>query len=497
MARKDIDVLKDVNGGTGCVDRLKYHGCMASRMSETLTVTQLNTRVKEIFGSDPGLHDIWVNGEISNLTKASSGHYYFTLKDATSEIRCAMFAGSRRRIDFEPTANMKVSVFGRLDMYVPRGSYQFIVDTMRRSGIGDLYLAYEQLKRRLEAEGLFDKGRKRPLPPYPRRIGVVTSPTGAVIHDIIMTSASRFPADILLAPALVQGEGAAQSIVAGIELLNGQDVDVIIVGRGGGSIEDLWAFNEEPVARAIAASRVPVVSAVGHETDFTIADFVADVRAPTPTGAAAIILRDRVEVLKQIEGDMARANRAVTNRLKGMRSSFEVLDAKLSPKRAEESFGMRCMHLDELSARCDSALRGTVEGMRHRFEVLDSRLSPEKALSDIGVLRTRVDNDLERISTSASHRLEVSASRIDSIGRRPETAIRRLHDNLGSGIESMGKRLEGLNPLNVLGRGYTMVTSENGDVLTSVSRISPGDIIRISMRDGSASAEIREKEMKE
>lgn len=497
MVRKDIDVLKDVNGGTGCVDRLKYHGCMASRMSETLTVTQLNTRVKEIFGSDPGLHDIWVNGEISNLTKASSGHYYFTLKDATSEIRCAMFAGSRRRIDFEPTANMKVSVFGRLDMYVPRGSYQFIVDTMRRSGIGDLYLAYEQLKRRLEAEGLFDKGRKRPLPPYPRRIGVVTSPTGAVIHDIIMTSASRFPVDILLAPALVQGEGAAQSIVAGIELLNGQDVDVIIVGRGGGSIEDLWAFNEEPVARAIAASRVPVVSAVGHETDFTIADFVADVRAPTPTGAAAIILRDRVEVLKQIEGDMARANRAVTNRLKGMRSSFEVLDAKLSPKRAEESFGMRCMHLDELSARCDSALRGTVEGMRHRFEVLDSRLSPEKALSDIGVLRTRVDNDLERISTSASHRLEVSASRIDSIGRRPETAMRRLHDNLGSGIESMGKRLEGLNPLNVLGRGYTMVTSENGDVLTSVSRISPGDIIRISMRDGSASAEIREKEMKE
>ncbi len=497
MARKDIDVLKDVNGGTRYVDRLKYHGCMASRMSETLTVTQLNTRVKEIFGSDPGLHDIWVNGEISNLTKASSGHYYFTLKDATSEIRCAMFAGSRRRIDFEPTANMKVSVFGRLDMYVPRGSYQFIVDTMRRSGIGDLYLAYEQLKRRLEAEGLFDKGRKRPLPPYPRRIGVVTSPTGAVIHDIIMTSASRFPADILLAPALVQGEGAAQSIVAGIELLNGQDVDVIIVGRGGGSIEDLWAFNEEPVARAIAASRVPVVSAVGHETDFTIADFVADVRAPTPTGAAAIILRDRVEVLKQIEGDMARANRAVTNRLKGMRSSFEVLDAKLSPKRAEESFGMRCMHLDELSARYDSALRGTVEGMRHRFEVLDSRLSPEKALSDIGVLRTRVDNDLERISTSASHRLEVSASRIDSIGRRPETAMRRLHDNLGSGIESMGKRLEGLNPLNVLGRGYTMVTSENGDVLTSVSRISPGDIIRISMRDGSASAEIREKEMKE
>lgn len=465
-------------------------------MSETLTVTQLNTRVKERFESDPGLHDIWVNGEISNLTKASSGHYYFTLKDATSEIRCAMFARSRGRIDFEPTANMKVSVFGKLDMYVPRGSYQFIVETMRRSGIGDLYLAYEQLKRKLEAEGLFDRSRKRPLPLYPKTIGVVTSPTGAVIHDIIMTSASRFPADILLAPTLVQGEGAAQSIVAGIELLNRQDVDVIIVGRGGGSIEDLWAFNEEPVARAIEASRVPIVSAVGHETDFTIADFVADVRAPTPTGAAAIILRDKMEIIKQIEGDMARANRAVENRLKEMRSSFGVLDAKLSPARASESLEMRCMHLDELSARCDSALRGTVDSMRHRFEVLDSRLSPEKALSDIGMLKEKVENDLDRISSRTAHKLEVSASRVDSVGDRPDLAITRLLGALDSTMESMGKRLEGLNPMNVLGRGYTMVTSETGEVMTSVSKLNTGDVIRIRMRDGSASAEIREKEMK-
>ena len=466
-------------------------------MSETLTVTQLNTRVKEIFGSDPGLHDIWVNGEISNLTKASSGHYYFTLKDATSEIRCAMFAGSRRRIDFEPTANMKVSAFGRLDMYVPRGSYQFIVETMRRSGIGDLYLAYEQLKRKLEAEGLFDRSRKRPLPLYPKTIGVVTSPTGAVIHDIIMTSASRFPADILLAPALVQGEDAAQSIVAGIELLNRMDVDVIIVGRGGGSIEDLWAFNEEPVARAIAASRVPIVSAVGHETDFTIADFVADVRAPTPTGAAAIILRDRMEIMKQIEGDMARANSAVENRLKSMRSSFEVLDAKLSPARAYESLQMRCMHLDELSSRCDSALKGTVDRMRHRFEILDSRLSPEKGLSDIGILRQRVENDLDRISSTTAHRLEVSDSRLKAVGERPSLAIARILGESGSSVGSLEKRLEGLNPLNVLGRGYTMVTSDKGEVITSLSGLETGDIVRISMRDGSASAEIRSKEMKE
>ena len=264
-------------------------------MSETITVTQLNTRVKEIFSSSPGIRDVWVTGEISGLKRYPSGHYYFTLKDSGSNIRGVLFAGSRARMSFEPAENMKVVAFGHVDIYVPNGRYQFIVETMRQSGVGDLYLQFEKLKRKLEAEGLFDRSRKRPLPEYPRTIGVVTSEKGAVIHDIITTAASRFPADIVLAPSMVQGEGAAATIVAGIELLNRYGVDVIIVGRGGGSIEDLWPFNEEIVARAIAASAVPVVSAVGHETDFTISDFVADARAATPTGAAAVILRDRAE----------------------------------------------------------------------------------------------------------------------------------------------------------------------------------------------------------
>ena len=223
-------------------------------MQETVTVTQLNNRARNILTNSPAVRDIWVNGEISNLTKASSGHYYFTLKDPGSEIRAAMFARSRMRIDFEPKNSMKVSAFGSVDIYVARGSYQFIVETMRPAGIGDLYLAFEALKKKLEAEGLFDQSRKRPLPRYPRRIGVVTSETGAVIHDIITTSASRFPADIYLAPSMVQGDGAAETIVKGIELLNRFDVDVIIVARGGGSLEDLWPFNEEAVARAYAAS---------------------------------------------------------------------------------------------------------------------------------------------------------------------------------------------------------------------------------------------------
>lgn len=466
-------------------------------MAETITVTQLNTRVKDLFNSNPGLHDIWVSGEISNLKKYSSGHYYFTLKDQGSEIRGVLFAGSRARMDFEPTDNMKVVAFGRVDMYVQRGSYQFIVETMRRSGVGDLYLAYEELKRRLQAEGLFDASRKRPLPMYPRTIGVVTSQTGAVIHDIITTSASRFPSDILLAPAQVQGEGAAQSIVAGIELLNREGVDVIIVGRGGGSIEDLWAFNEEPVARAIAASKVPVVSAVGHETDFTIADFVADARAPTPTGAAAIILRDRMEVRKQIENDMARMNRAMEGVVREMRSRFDLLDAKLSPSRASENLQFRSMHLDELSSRCDSALKGILADMRRRFETVDSRLSPESALKDMHMLRERIDNDLDRIADNAGHRLEASRNRLSSIRDRPETSADRTISSRRERMDALSKHLEGLNPMNVLGRGYTMVTSESGEVITSAAGISIGDRITINLRDGRVSAEVEDKEMKE
>ena len=344
-------------------------------MPETVTVTQLNNRTKNILRGSPAVTDIWVNGEISNLTRASSGHYYFTLKDEGSEIRAAMFARSRQRIDFEPKENMKVSAFGSVDIYIQRGSYQFIVETMRPSGIGDLYLRFEALKRKLEAEGLFEQSRKRPLPRYPRTIGVVTSETGAVIHDIITTSASRFPADIVLAPSMVQGEGAAETIVRGIGLLNRYGVDVIVVARGGGSIEDLWPFNEESVARAIAASTAPVVSAVGHETDFTIADFVADLRAPTPTGAAALILRDRLETGRQLADDMARASRALGSVLDRMRHRFDVADAKLSPQSAERDLSLRAMELDDLSSRADGALTGMLADMRRRFEVVDARLS--------------------------------------------------------------------------------------------------------------------------
>ncbi|AIZ56567.1 exodeoxyribonuclease 7 large subunit [Candidatus Methanoplasma termitum] len=420
-------------------------------MAETITVTQLNTRVRSILSESPAVKDIWVMGEISNLKKYPSGHYYFTLKDSGSEIRGVMFKPSRGRIDFEPQDNMKVSAFGRVDLYVERGSYQFIVETMQRSGVGDLYLAYEALKKKLEAEGLFDSSRKRKLPLYPKVIGVVTSPTGAVIHDIITTSGRLFPADILLYPAQVQGKGAAESIVKGIESLNKEGVDIIIVGRGGGSIEDLWAFNEEVVARAIASSEAPIISAVGHETDFTIADFVADVRAPTPTGAAELALRDRKEVNKHLDTDMIRLNKSLLRVLDRMHYRFRILDSKLDPKRAEQKVSMHSMRLDELYSRMNSALIGKAETSRRRFIKADSKM---------------------------------------------DTRIQRMLENSNKDLQRYSERLESINPMKVLDRGYALVTDYDGTALTSSRQVHIGKEINIILKDGKAEAKVKKVEMR-
>lgn len=418
-------------------------------MAETVSVTELNTRVKELFSRSEGLNDIWVAGELSNVKLYASGHYYFTIKDSGSEIRGVMFRSSRARIDFEPADSLKVQAFGHVDMYVERGSYQFIAETMRVAGTGDLYLQYEKLKKQLEAEGLFDTARKRPLPVYPKVIGVVTSPSGAVIHDIITTTRRRFPVDILLAPAQVQGEGAAASVVAGIQLLNRVGVDVIIVGRGGGSIEDLWAFNEEPVARAIAASRVPVISSVGHETDFTIADFVADVRAATPTAAAELAVRDRHEVVRQLDDCTLRLNKALTAVSERRRARFQVLDSRLAPKRAQELVGMLALHLDELSARLAAALGNRVGAMHRRFVRTEGRLDP--------------------------------AARALLAAKRAEAA-------------AASARLEALSPYSVLSRGYSFVAGSDGRAITSVKGLSVGSLVTVRMRDGRAAAEVKEKE---
>ncbi len=465
-------------------------------MEEPLTVTQLNTRVKDVLGQSPGLREIWVSGEISNLKKYPSGHYYFTLKDSGSQIRAVLFAGSRLRVNFEPRDSMKVSAFGRVDIYVPNGGYQFIAETMRQSGIGDLYLEYEKLKRRLEAEGMFSESRKRPLPKYPRRIGVVTSEAGAVIHDIITTSATRFPADILLVPAQVQGEGSAATVVRGIEMLNRVGVDVIIVGRGGGSIEDLWTFNEESVARAIAASRIPVVSAVGHETDFTIADFVADRRAPTPTGAAAIVLRDVPDIKADIDNMAYRAGRALSQAIGESRGRLEIASAKVSPRRALDDIGNATIRLDDLFARAGRGPRDALAEMRRRYEAASYRLTPERSLERMGALKSRVESLSSSASREADHALSASKSRLSAAYPRADRAVSASLAKARGDLESLSKRMEGLNPENVLGRGYAMVTSGDGRVLVSAGGIEEGDDLVVHLRDGTLGTKVTKKEMK-
>jgi exodeoxyribonuclease VII large subunit len=332
-----------------------------------ITVAQLNTLAKDLLESCREVNDVWVSGEISNLTKHSSGHYYFTLKDDKSEIRCTYFRNARMKCGLELEENMKVIALGSMGVYIPKGNYQFNVQSVKADGVGQLHLAYEALRKKLEAEGLFASGRKRALPAYPRRVGVVTSPTGAAIRDILNITARRFPADIILAPALVQGEGAAASIVKGISALNAIGVDVIIIGRGGGSLEDLWAFNEESVARAIYASRVPIVSAVGHETDFTIADFVADLRAPTPSAAAELVLPNREDERNKLKGMLDRARSGMQIPLERMRRRLERAEVTLAPKAMNRWIEQNGMRLDELETSIDHSMQRRLDAESHRL----------------------------------------------------------------------------------------------------------------------------------
>jgi len=439
-------------------------------MSAVISVSELNERAKAVISSEASLNDVWVSSEISNLTKHTSGHYYFTLKDTRSEIRCTLFRGARNTLQFEPAESMKVAAFGSVDMYVAKGSYQFNVATMRRSGIGDMYLALEELKKKLKEEGLFDGSRKRSIPRYPRTVGVVTSPTGAVIHDIIRVSEKRFPADILLMPVLVQGEGASASISGGIELMNTLDVDVLIVGRGGGSAEDLWAFNEETVARAIASSRIPVISAVGHETDITVADMVADVRAATPSAAAEIAFPDVSSELSNIGNVMMRASGSLISCISAMQNSFMILDSKLSLKRAKEAVDNELRNTDEMSRRSLFALRSLLNGKNGAFRTTDAKLSPRRAKDAVEQYILALDDS----SVSA----DMSLLRTVAICKKD--------------INSAEQRMIAMDPMRVLERGYSFVTDSNGKALISVSQISPGSDVEIRMRDGSAKAKVNE-----
>lgn len=401
---------------------------------DAFSVGQLNEYIKMLLEGNPNLKDVWVQGEISGAKLYSSGHLYFSLKDSDSVISAVMFKNSMMRMEFDPENGMKVVAHGRVSAYPPRGQYQFIVDRMIPDGAGALAAAFEQLKARLGAEGLFDPARKKPLPTHPRRIGVVTSPSGAAVHDIIRVAKKRCPStEILIFPSLVQGAEAPAYLRGGIQYFNAvkddpeQGVDLIIIGRGGGSAEDLWGFNDERLARAVAASEIPVVSAVGHEVDFTICDFVADLRAATPSAAAELSLPDKEDLTRQVQSLTTRLTASETTRLKRYRTQLDRLSAARALTSPEAAYRLR----------------------RENVAVLEKRLS-----------------------LSVSRRLTFKRQ----------------------SMERVVAALAALNPLSVLGRGYALVQTEAGKVIPAAAELRVGDRVSLRFADGTAKVAVEEVE---
>lgn len=338
-------------------------------MDRVRSVIEVTRLIKALLESDETLADLWIAGEVSNWTRAASGHCYFTLKDAESEMRCVMWRNVAAHLTWNPKQGDQVEVHGSVNVYERGGNYQFYADNLQRAGLGVRWREFLELKARLEAEGLFDPARKRPLPAWPRRIGVVTSPTGAALRDIINVTGARYPlVELVLAPAQVQGDAAPASVVLALQQLYARDdIDVVIVARGGGSLEDLWAFNDERVARAIAASPVPVVSGVGHETDFTIADFVADLRAPTPSAAAAAVVPDGAELYEQVQARRRRASALLQAQLARLTEHTAAQRRMLKQYGPQARLNERRLRVDDLAAR------GTAV-VKHRLELGRSRL---------------------------------------------------------------------------------------------------------------------------
>ena len=361
------------------------------------TVSQINGYVKKILDHNIILNNVWVKGEISNFKHHYSGHLYITLKDEGGVLKAVMFRSAANTLAFEPSDGMKVLARGRVSVYEAGGSYQLYIEEMIPDGVGELYIAYEQLKKQLEEEGLFDDRYKKPIPEYPKAVGVVTAPTGAAVRDIINVITRRYPlAEIILYPAQVQGAGAAQSVAGAIEYFNAtKEVDTLIVGRGGGSIEDLWAFNEEITARAIFKSEIPIISAVGHETDFTIADFVADLRAPTPSAAAEIAVPSTLELKNRVMTDQSRIQRNILGRIEGSRLLLKRFKMR-TPKDRIDEYNLR---IDSLVRSMESSVNMTTMQLRRQFAEAAAKLealSPLQTLSRGYSIPTKEDGTVIR-----------------------------------------------------------------------------------------------------
>ncbi len=436
------------------------------RPTRALSVSELNRQARHLLESS--FMQVWVEGELSGFSRPSSGHWYFSLKDQKCQVRCAMFRGFNQRIRNLPREGDQVRIRGKVTLYENRGDFQIIAEHIEPAGLGTLQQAFEALKLKLQREGLFETARKRPIPAMPRHIGVVTSPTGAAIHDILTVLRRRCPAiPVTLYPTSVQGQAATADIVRAIELAQGHGVaDVLIVGRGGGSLEDLWCFNEESVARAIAACRIPTVSAVGHEVDVTIADFVADLRAPTPSAAAEKVSPDQSQWLRQLLDQSQRLTSATRRSLQRWSVQLQHLTARLKDPRRE--LLEKAQRLDDLELRLAKAIQSRLGQLNVTANHLAQRLSTQSPSARIVTL----ENDIARQAQSL-----ISATR-QILNRRRER------------LEHLGQTLHVVSPLATLGRGYAIVRNENGDIVRDAHQLEAGDELQARVAHGEIRATV-------
>jgi exodeoxyribonuclease VII large subunit len=436
---------------------------------DVYTVSRLNREARVLL--ERGLGVLWIEGELTNFSQPSSGHWYFTLKDRDAQLRCAMFRQRNFSLKFTPSAGLHVLARGRISLYEPRGEYQLIVDHMEEAGLGALNREFERLKAKLSAEGLFAESRKRPLPRFPERIGVVTSPSGAAIRDILHVLRRRFaPAAVRIYPTSVQGGAAVPEILDALALAAARnECDVLIVARGGGSIEDLWAFNDERVARAICASPIPVVSGVGHEIDFTIADFVADVRAPTPSGAAELVVPEGKACLEAIAHMAARLSMYMQRELRSLSAVFDGMGLRLQLAHPGARLAQQEQRLDDLEQRLASSARSTLLGMSHRLSDLWGEMlrnAPDQAINEFRLrhdaLAARLRHSVADLMATAEHRLAIA-----------------------------GRTLNTVSPLATLDRGFSIVTrARDGALVTDADQLKPGEEIEARLARGKISASV-------
>ncbi|HJU41821.1 MAG TPA: exodeoxyribonuclease VII large subunit [Vicinamibacterales bacterium] len=433
------------------------------------SVGELNAKIRDLLENE--LMNVWVEGEISNARVWNTGHMYFTLKDSGSQIKAVMFRSALRYLKFKPEDGLKVVARGKISVYDPKGEYQIICEHLEPKGLGALQQAFEQLKKKLEAEGLFETARKRPLPALPRRIGIVTSLDGAALRDIIRVLRRRYPnAHLVLSPTRVQGEGAGREVAHAIRKIERiEGVDVVILARGGGSLEDLWAFNEEVLARVIAASKVPIISGVGHETDFTIADFVADLRAPTPSAAAELVVKRKDEFFGHIDRICERLDAAMHHRLRRMETRLHVLEARPGYAGYRGRIAVRGRHVSELAA-----------ALRQRLDQSLARRSRRHAQ-----LRRSLDTFDPR------HRLAAVRTRLVARDGQLVAAARRRLSAWQGRFGALAARVEGLSPLAVLGRGYSVTwDASRTRIIRDAATLKPGDEVSVTLERGAFDARV-------